>query len=163
LFGGFLPKPWVRPAGGAVGFLQLPLKDYTAIRAGTPTKPHRAEIAKVSTRISDNPAWPSLSSCTAVTAMLLEEKVNRFLAQRLSARFEIEGEFAELAPGDRVEIDRQHALADTARRPCARWTRRDSDRLGSCVPRDRFGRWPCCKEARTLGIVALRCLFVMLA
>jgi Arc/MetJ-type ribon-helix-helix transcriptional regulator len=47
-----------------------------------------------------------LPSCAPVAAVLLEEKIHRFLTKRLSARPEIEGEFAELAPSNRVEINR---------------------------------------------------------
>ena len=48
---------------------------------------------------------PPLPSCAPVAPMLLEEKIDRLLAERLGARLEIKSEFAELAPSDRVEIN----------------------------------------------------------
>ena len=59
-------------------------------------------------------------SCAPVAAMLLEEKIDRLLAKRLRARIKIEREFAELPPGDRLEIDRQYPFTNAARRPCTR-------------------------------------------
>ena len=78
--------------------------------------------------------------------MLLEEKIDRLLPERLGARIEIEREFAELPPSYRLKIDRQYPFAKAARRP--------GTRGGGLRGFVRYGfggvGWPGYKKARSL-------------
>ncbi len=148
---------FVRPARGEVdGSGRSSSRHFSGIMArrdgqGCRTAPQsggshrRASLRVLSTMVPNYNARIRL--CASIQPALREKQVDRFLAKRLGRGFFLQGKLAKLFPGERIKIDRQDTLSNSAR-----WARGSSGRRrrrfnGGC---GRFFRRSCrcCRHSK---------------